>query len=71
MKKILSCVMLFSFLACNVSVDKDEDRDTTKLDSIINKIDTTAEKGWDTVKENFKDLKGKVKERFDDDTTRR
>jgi hypothetical protein len=63
-------MIVCGFVACNASVDKENDGDDSKLDSVVNKIDTTLDKGWDTAKQNFKDLKGKVKDKLDRDSAK-
>jgi hypothetical protein len=61
MKKCLSAFLLIALFSCNVSVNKEDGdaSDTTKLDTIIQKIDTTIDKGVDSLKAGFNRLTDK------------
>jgi hypothetical protein len=48
--------------ACNESGDSTE----RKLDSLERRIDTTAEKVWDSTKARAKDLKEQIEEKFEE-----
>ncbi|MCE3283625.1 MAG: hypothetical protein K0Q66_2362 [Chitinophagaceae bacterium] len=58
---ILACCVLF---ACNVSVDHEDKKDSTKLDSLIDKADQKMDKWGDSAKEKYKDARDDVKEKF-------
>lgn len=62
MKKLLVLLAGFCFLtACNENGDPVE----SKLDSLENHFDTTAEKIWDSTKAKAKDLKEKLEEKWE------
>ena len=51
--------------ACNENGDSTE----RKLDSLERRIDTTAEKVWDSTKAKAKDLKERIEEKFEERDT--
>lgn len=55
MKKLAVAAVTIIFCACNVSVNENDGNasDTTKLDTILDKIDTTIDKGVDSLKAGF------------------
>ena len=62
MKKFLGVLIVAGLLtACNENGGSTED----KLDSLGKKIDTTAERIWDSTKEKAKDIKNEVEERLE------
>jgi hypothetical protein len=68
MKKILGILSVALVMtACNNDGGSTEE----KLDSLGNKIDTTAEKVWDSTKETYKDVREEVKDRLDRDSAER
>lgn len=54
--------------SCNIDVKTEKKDGTSKLDSFVQKADTTLEKWGDSAKEKFKDLKQDVKKRFAKDS---
>jgi hypothetical protein len=58
MKKYLFGLLIIGSISCNVSVNKEDGdaSDTTKLDTIIQKVDTTIDKGVDSLKAGFNRL---------------
>lgn len=62
MKKVTGILALaLLFAACNNEGDSAE----RKLDSLETRIDTTAEKVWDSTKAKAKDLKERIEERIE------
>lgn len=69
MKKLLFAAVVLVLTSCNISVDKQNDRDSaSKFDSTLNKVDSKLEEWGDTAKEKFKDLKQEVKDRLRKDS---
>lgn len=70
MKRLLLTGCIGLLLSCNVSVEEENDRDTTsRQGSTLEKVDDKLEEWGDTAKARFKDAKNEVKERFDKDST--
>ena len=68
MKKFLALLLVSGLLtACNENGSSTE----RKLDSLGDKIDTTAEKLWDSTKEKAKDVRDNIEERLDRDSSDR
>jgi hypothetical protein len=70
MNRIASILALsVLFAACNENNGSTEQ----KIDSLERRIDTTAEKVWDSTKAKAKELKDRIEQRFDnrDSTVRR
>lgn len=62
MKKVLGVMAVVVLLAaCNNEGDTTE----RKLDSLENRIDTTAEKVWDSTKAKAKDLKERIEQKIE------
>jgi hypothetical protein len=69
MKKILIIASIAAFASCNVSVDKQNDKDSvSKFDSAIDKVDDKLDEWGDSAKEKFKDAKQEVKARLNKDS---
>lgn len=63
MKGILGFLLVGVLVsACNETGDSTE----RKLDSLERRIDTTAEKVWDSTKARAKDLKEQIEEKFEE-----
>lgn len=70
MKRLLLIGGIGLFFSCNVSVEKENEKDSTShFDSTLNKVDDQLEEWGDSAKEKFKDIKKDVKGRFDKDST--
>jgi hypothetical protein len=64
MKKVL-VILAIAFTSCNVSVDKQGNKDSaTRTDSFLKKADTTLNKWGDSAKEKFKDAKREIKQEW-------
>ena len=73
MKRVAVVFTMGLLISCNVSVDERSDNDSaTKVDSFIEKADTTLEKWGDTAKKKLKDaghaIKQQVNEHFKKDS---
>lgn len=63
MKRLIALLVLgMGFTACNEEGSPTE----RKLDSLERRIDTTAEKVWDSTKARAKDLKERIEEEFEE-----
>ena len=70
MKKISYFVALIFCLSCNVSVDKQNEKDSSsKFDSTLDKVDNKLNEFGDSAKEKFNDIKTGLKRRLDKDST--
>ena len=68
MKKLLLILVTGVVVSCNVSVDHDEDKDSTsRLDSAWEKTEDKLEQWGDTAKSKYKDVKEDIRKRLDDD----
>lgn len=73
----VACCTVLMF-ACNIGVENEKDsdsldrdlEDTTRLEQMIDKADTTLERLGDSAKERYKDIRDGVNDRIDRDTTR-
>lgn len=66
MKQLIGILVAGVLLsACNENGDSTE----RKLDSLERRIDTTAEKVWDSTKAKAKDLKERIEEKFEERDT--
>jgi len=68
MKKMFLILGLAGFLA---ACDNNGSSTENKLDSLGDKIENKSEQVWDSTKEKAKDLKNKIEERLDNDSTGR
>jgi hypothetical protein len=60
MKRLCLIALIFMFWACN-----DSNGVSVKVDSLSKKIDSGAERIWDSTKEGAKRLKEKIDDKFD------
>lgn len=66
MKKLLMLLAIGAFASCNVSVDHDENKDSTSsFDSTLQKSEDKLERWGDSAEQKYKDIKGDIKERWD------
>jgi hypothetical protein len=62
-------VIAIALASCNVSVDKQNDKDSaSRFDSSLKKVDDKLDRWGDSAKEKFKDLKQDVKDRLNKDS---
>lgn len=70
MKKLICTVCIAILISCNVSVDKQDGKDSVStFDSTLNRVDDHLEKWGDSAKEKFKDIREDVKDRFGKNST--
>lgn len=66
MKRILVIFSAALTLSCNMSVDKDNDKDSSEID--LDKVENKIEQWGDSAEEKYKDIKRDIKDRLDDDS---
>lgn len=68
MKRLFVLLAAGMFVSCDVDINEEKENE---LDSFVNRADTTLERWGDSAKEKYKDIRDKVEDRWDRDSTRK
>lgn len=68
MKRLFVVLAATAFVSCDVDINDEKEN---KLDSFVNRADTTLERWGDSAKEKYKDIRDGVEDRLDRDSARK